>query len=308
MNQLNYHHLYYFWTAARTGGVAAAARELFISQPTISTQIKTLETALGQKLFRRAGRGLVLTEKGQLVFDYADEIFSIGRELVDVLSTDSTGRRARLVVGITDALPKLVAHDILSPALDSDLAVRLIVREGKLEDLLAELSVHRLDIVLTDVPAPPNLNVRVFHHELGASPLTFLARPKLARRLRRRFPASLDRAPMVLPTENTAMRRSLERWFDQQGVRPEVVAEVEDSALLKVLAAERDVVIPVCSLIAEKTKVRYGLAMLGTADGCVERFYAISAERRLKNRAVRAITEAARGAMLDQNDTSVLSK
>lgn len=295
MENLNYHHLYYFWVAARTGGVAAAARELLISQPTISTQIKSLEAAVGEKLFRRAGRGLALTEAGHVAFEYANEIFGLGRELLGVLRSESKGRRPRLVIGVTDALPKIVTQEILAPVVDRDDDTLLTVLEGKLEDLLGELALHRLDLVLSDVPAPPDVSVQAFHHELGSSGLAFVARPRVARRLQKGFPASLDGAPVVLPTGNTAMRRSLDKWFAQHEVRPVIRAEVEDPALLKVLAAEGSVAAPVCLAFVEKTASRYGLSMFGEAEGCVERFFAITTERRLKGGAVRELTAAARG-------------
>ena len=294
MDNLNYHHLHYFWVAARAGGVSAAARELLVSQATVSQQIKSLEAALGQPLFRRSGRGVAVTEAGQVAFDYADEIFGLGREMVGVIRSEAPERRPRLAVGVTDAVPKSVTREILAPVLQSDDECRLVVREGKLEDLLADLALHRLDLVLSDVSAPSSASLRVFHHELGSSPLSLVARPPLAQTLVDGFPGSLDGAPTVLPTENTAMRRSLERWFEQHDVRPTIRAEVEDPALLKVMAAEFDAVAPICDVILAKTMKRYGLAFVGEAEGCVERFYAISTERRIRQGAVRAITASAR--------------
>ena len=233
MQWLNYHHLLYFWTVAREGSVVRAAETLSLTQPTVSGQIRALEIALGEKLFERAGRRLVLTDVGRTAFRYADEIFSLGREMLDTLNDRPTGRPLRLAVGIADVVPKLIVRRLLEPALNLPEAVQIVCREGKTDRLLAALSLHELDVVLADTPMGAGVSVRAFNHLLGESPVSIFAPRALAARYRKQFPASLDQAPMLLPTENTTVRRSIDQFFGAQGIRPRIVAEFEDSALLK---------------------------------------------------------------------------
>ncbi len=288
----NYHHLLYFWTVARHGSVSAASDELRLAQPTVSGQLRMLEDALGEKLFHRARR-MTLTDWGT-VFRYADEIFTLGRELIDVVKGRPTGRPVRLVVGVADAVSKLIAYRLLQPALQLPEAVRIICREDRPERLLAELSVHGLDLVLSDEPVGPAIKVRAFNHLLGECGVGFFATPSLAKRLSGRFPGSLHGAPMLLPTESTALRRALDQWFDTQGIRPQVVSEFEDSALLKVFGQQGLGVFPAPSAIEAEVRRQYGVRLVGTTTAVRERFYAISVERRLKNPAVVAICDAAR--------------
>jgi LysR family transcriptional activator of nhaA len=214
MEWLNYHHLLYFWLAAREGGVSRAADELRLSQPTVSAQIHALEEAFGEKLFRREGRTLALTDVGRVVYRYADDIFSLGRELLDTVRDRPTGRPLRITVGIVDVVPKLVAYELVKPIFGIGVPVRVVCREGKADRLLAELALHEIDVVLADAPASPRVGVRVFHHQLGECGVTFFAAPALARRHRRRFPKSLDGAPFLLPAETTALRaRMLKPWL-----------------------------------------------------------------------------------------------
>lgn len=294
MEWLNYHHLQYFWMAAREGGVSRASEKLRLSQPTVSAQIKRLEEVLGIKLFQRQGRSLVLSDTGRVVYQYADEIFGVGRELLDALKSGHTGKALPLTVGVSNAVPKLVACRLLRPMMQSADAVRLICREENTEQLLGRLATHTLDVVLTDTPAPPHIRVKVFNHVLGESDTSFFAPPATAGRLRRRFPKSLHDLPMVAPTANTALRRDLETWFDRIEVRPRIVAEFEDPALMKAFGSESGLVFPSPAAIEKDVCRLYRMRIIGRTDAVRERYYAISAERRLKHPAVIAITSAAR--------------
>lgn len=298
MEWLNYHHLRYFWTTAKEGSLARAAAKLRVSQPSISGQIRELEASFGEKLFRRAGRNNVLTDAGHVVFGYADEIFALGAEMMNAVRQRPGSRTLRLYVGVADSFPKLVTNEILKPVFTLPQEVHAIYREGKMEDLLALLAAHRLDIVLADEPPASNTNFRVFNHPLGETGTTFLAKGKLAAKLKRRFPASLQDAPALLPTENTALRRSLETWFRAKDVRPRVVAEFEDLALMKIMAAEGRGFIAVPSLVAKDAMAHYHFRMIGRADDCRLEFHAITAERRIVHPAVARITDKAR-AMLE---------
>lgn len=297
MEWLNYHHLLYFWLAAREGGVTRASEELRLAQSTVSAQIRALERALDEKLFRRDGRRLVLTEVGQLVYRYADEIFALGRELQDAVRDRPTGRPLRLHVGVADVVPKLVTHRLLAPVLASQPPVRMTCVEGKVEHLLAELAVHRLDLVLADVPVGPSMRVRAYNHPLGECAVAFFATPRLAVAYRRNFPRSLEEAPLLLPTENTTLRRSLDHWFESQNLRPRIVSEFEDSALLKVFGQHGAGVFPGAAALAGEICRQYGVREIGRVDAVRERFWAISVERRLKHPAVLAIAEAARSVL-----------
>ena len=294
MEWLNYHHLRYFWTTAKEGGLARAAAKLRVSQPSISGQIRELEAAFGEKLFRRAGRNNVLTDAGHVVFGYADEIFALGAEMMNAVRQRPGSRTLRLYVGVADSFPKLVTNEILKPVFALPQEVHAICREGKMEDLLAQLAAHRLDIVLADEPPSSSTNFRVFNHPLGETGTTFLAEEKLAAKLKRRFPASLQDAPALLPTENTALRRSLETWFRAKDVSPRVVAEFEDLALMKIMAAEGRGFIAVPSLVAKDAMAHYHFRMIGRADDCRLEFHAITAERRIVHPAVARITDKAR--------------
>jgi len=291
---LNYHHLLYFYTVAREGSVTRASEVLRLAQPTLSGQIRKLEESLDEKLFVRQGRNLVLTDVGRVVYGYADEIFGLGREMMDALRGRPSGRPARLVVGVADVVPKLVSHHVLETALSLEEPVQLVCREGKTDDLLAELAVQGFDLVITDAPLAPHVKVRAFNHLLGQCDVSFFGTPELASKLRRGFPRSLDGVPMLLPTENTSLRRSLDQWFDRLDIRPTVVAEIEDTALLKVFGQHGSGVFPAPSVVAGEIRGQYGVRVVGTTTDVVERFYAITVERRIKHPAVAAITEGAR--------------
>ncbi len=294
MDWLNYHHLLYFYVTAREGGISPAARVLRLAHPTISGQLKQLEAALGVDLFSRAGRRLELTEAGRMAYGYAEEIFSLGRELMDAVQGRATGRPLTLVVGITDVIPKLVVRRLLQPAFALPEEVRVICHEDRHERLLASLALHELDVVLADAPVPPGSAVRAFNHPLGRCDVLLFAAPALAARLGPGFPASLDGAPLILPTNASPLRRSLQGWFDSRGLRPRVVAEVEDSALIKVLGADGLGVFAAPAIISDEVTAQTGALPLGVADGIRDGFYAITGERRLKNPAVVAISAAAR--------------
>lgn len=290
MEWLNYHHLRYFWTVAKEGGLTRAAAKLHVSQPSISEQIHELEDALGEKLFRREGRVNRLTDAGQLAFRYADEIFSLGRELVNAVKQRPGTQRLRFSVGVADSFPKLVTNEILKPVFELSQPVHVICREGKVEDLLPQLAAHRLDLVLCDEPAPSSTNFKVYSHSLGETSVTFCAEARLASRLKPAFPKRLDEAPALLPSENTALRRALETWFRAQNIRPNVVAEFEDLALMKVMAAEGRGFIAVPTVALKEAVTRYQFRSIGQASQCRVPFYALTAERRIVHPAISAIT------------------
>ena len=294
MEWLNYHHLLYFWTVAREGTVTKASEHLRLAQPTLSSQIRALEEAFGEKLFVRAGRRLVLTETGHLVYRYANEIFSLGLELTDTLKGRPAGRGTRLVIGITDVLPKLVACRLLEPALSLPDPVRIVCLEGKLDRLLAALAIQELDIILADDPCSPLTKVRAYNHLLGECGISFFAAQPLADSRRRKFPMSLNGAPFLFPTDNTSLRRSLDHWFNLQGIRPAVVGEFEDSALLKAFGEAGHGIFAMPTIIEAEIKRQYSVLVVGRTKAISERFYAISIERKLRHPAVVAITEKAR--------------
>lgn len=305
MEWLNYHHLLYFWVTAREGSVTRASEQLYLSQPTISAQIRALEHSLGEKLFAKSGRNLVLTEIGRVVFRYAEEIFSLGRELTDTLkgrlSTRSPSRPVRFLVGIADVLPKIVAYRILEPALRLAESEYIVCKEDKPERLLAELAVHELDLVLTDAPISPNVKVKAYNHLLGDCGVTIFATAKTAASYKRKFPQSLDGAPFLLPTENTSLRRSLDQWFNAQSIRPVAIGEFEDSALLKVFGQTGVGLFAGPSAIEAEIQKQYGVQVIGRTDAAREHFYAISVERKLKHPAVVAISEVARQELFGPN-------
>jgi LysR family transcriptional activator of nhaA len=295
MEWLNYHHLLYFWTVAREGGVSRAAEKLRLAQPTVSAQVRLLEEAVGETLFERRGRRLVLTDVGRLVYRYADEIFGIGRELLDALKgRPSAGRALPLVVGVANAVPKLVVHRLLARALASTPAVHLVCREDNAAVLLAELATHALDVVITDVPAPPHIRVRVFNHLLGESDTSFFAAGALAATLRRRFPQSLNDTPVLLPTPHTSLRRALDQWFEAQDLHPQIAGEFDDSALMKAFGQAGRAAFPAPTAIQREIVRQYRVQPVGRVPAVRERYYAISAERRLKHPGVLAITTTAK--------------
>ncbi len=295
MDWLNYHHLLYFWTVVREGGVSRAAEKLRLAQPTISAQVKLLEDMVGDKLFERQGRRLVLTDVGRLVYRYADEIFGIGRELLETLKGRPTGGRPlSLAVGVANAVPKLIVHRLLQPAMAGDQAIRLVCREDSTETLLSELATHALDVVISDVPAPPHVRVKVFSHLLGESDTSFFAAGPMASKLRRHFPRSLNDAPVLLPTPHTALRRAIDAWLEAEDLHPRVVGEFDDSALMKAFGQVGHVAFPAPAAIESEVVRQYRVQAIGRVTAVRERYYAISVERRLKHPGVLAITTTAK--------------
>lgn len=292
--KLNLKHLRYFWAVASQGSIVRAAEALFLTPQTISGQLTDLEKQVGAKLFRREGRQLVLTDTGRLVFSYADEMFRLGLELQDVLAGRTPGSAVTLKVGVAMVVPKLLAYRVLEPVLRMEEQVSLICHEAPLVDLLADLSVHKLDVVLADVPISPALNIRAFNHVLGESGISFFGVPGQAERLREGFPASLTGTPMLMPSAGSSLRRNLELWFERHGVIPRVVAEFEDRALMKAFGERGAGVFTSPSTVEDDVISKYGVAVVGRTDEITERFYLISPERRIKHPAVTVITEAAR--------------
>ena len=294
MRHLNYNHLLYFWMVGREGTIARAAELLHLTPQTVSGQLKLLDAAVGTALFERRGRHLQLTEAGRTVFGYADEMFRLGNELVDVMRGRTPGGQRVFTVGVADVVPKLVAYRMLEPALSLSEPMRLVCHEGKLERLLADLSVHRLDLVLADSPVSPSLNLRVFNHPLGETGVSFFAHRERAARLRRDFPGSLDGEPMLLPTSNTALRRGIDLWLTESGIAPLLVAEFDDSALMRAFGQSGRGVFPGPTAIESEVLRQHEVELIGRAPTVRERFYAISAERRIRHPAVIAISNGAR--------------
>ena len=298
MEYLNYHHLRYFWTVAKEGGLTKAAAKLHVSQPTISAQIQALEGVLGEKLFRRAGRNLALTDTGQHVLGFAEEIFLLGQDLLNSVKQRPTARPLRLYLGVADALPKLVTCRIIEPVFRLPQPVQVSCWETRVSDMLLELAAYRMDVVLADEPASSGVTPNVFNHFLGESDVTFCAVPALAAKLRRAFPKSLHGAPALLPMSNSGLRRSLEKWFQARGVRPRLVGEFEDPALVNILALQGLGFMSVPSIVAKEVVRRYGFRLIGRTKECQQQFYAITAERKLTHPAVVAITSGARHRLL----------
>jgi LysR family transcriptional activator of nhaA len=295
---LNYHHLAYFQAVARSGGVAQASRRLGVGSPTISAQVRSLERSLGVRLFQKAGRRLELTEEGRLALVYADEIFATGNELLDALRGRPAGRGLPFRVGIADVMAKSVAYRLLEPALELP-EVRLECREAAPEALFAALARHELDLVLSDVPLRPGSEVRAFNHVLGETGTSLIAAPALAERLGPDFPRSLDDAPLLLPWRESAVRRPLEQWLEAHGLRPRVVAEFQDSSMLRVFGAAGHGVFPAPTVVEEELCERYGLRALARLEDVRDRFYAVSPERRLGHPAAQRITRAAREGLFE---------
>jgi len=292
--KLNLKHLRYFWSVASHGSIARAAEALFLTPQTISGQLRDLEEQVGAKLFSREGRNLVLTETGRLVFSYADEMFRLGLELQDVLAGDTMGSTVTLKVGIAMIVPKLLAYRVLEPVLHMPERVRLICHEAPLVDLLADLSVHKLDVVLADSPVNPAFNVRAYNHVLGESGISFFAVPEQAEVLKATFPDGLDGVRMLMPSSSSILRRNLEAWFERHGVHPLVVAEFEDRALMKAFGERGAGIFTSPTAVEQDVLDKYGVVVAGRTEEISERFYVISAERRIKHPAVSVITEAAR--------------
>lgn len=294
MDQLNFHHLLYFRAAAREGGVVKAAERLHVSPPTVSAQIKLLEEQIGDRLFVRTGRGLVLTDLGTTVLHYADGVFDLGEELRAAVRLGEDPHPRRFTVGLSMAVPKLIAHHLLEPALALADPIELVCIEDDPDRLIARLATYSLDLVLSDAPRGAEVAVRAFDHLLGECGVSFFAAKPLAAKLKPGFPSSLDGAPMLLPTSHSALRPALEHWFQDLEIRPRSVATFDDSALMKVFGSTGAGVFPAPSVIEDEIKRQYKVQIVGRTDEVRERFYAISVERRLAHPAVVAISKQAR--------------
>lgn len=294
MEWLNYHHLYYFWTVAREGSISKATHKLHLAQPTLSAQIKSLENSLNEKLFEKSGRGLALTEVGQTVYRYAEDIFSLGKELQDTLKGRPTGKPLTLHIGIADNLHKLIAFKLVEPALKLKEEIKIVCMEDRPEKLLSELALHNLDIVISDAPIPPSIHIKAFHHLLGESDIHFFGSQSLVKNLKRNFPQSLNSAPFLLPSPQASLRRDLERWFEENKIFPKIMGEFQDSALMKVFAQSGYGIFAGPSVISKEICSQYDVGVIGKPTSIKEKFYAISYERKIKNPAVLAICEQAK--------------
>jgi len=294
---INYKHLHYFVSVARSGGVTRAAERLHLTPQTLSGQLSQFEERLGVALFRRVGRRLELTETGKLALSYAEEIFQTGAELEDLLKNGSDARFITFRVGIADVVPKFIAHRLLAPVLELPAAVRLICHEDRLERLLADLAIHRLDMLLADRPMPPGTEIKGYSHPLGESGVAFMAAPKLAARLTGGFPECLDGAPLLLPGRDSTLHGTLPRWLQRQGMRVRIVGEFDDSALMKAFGEAGAGVFPTPAASVPEVTAHYQVAKLGETEEIRERFFLISAERRLTHPAARAVSENARAGL-----------
>lgn len=302
MDWLNYHHLRYFWAVAREGSIARASKLLHVSQPSISTQLRQLERFLGETLLQRHGRGLQLTDMGRFVLGYAEQIFSLGRDMLDAVRDQPTGQPLRLQVGITDVIPKHLSYRLLGPLMTADSAVRLVVHEDRPDRLLAELAVYGLDVVIADVPAAVGTKVRAFHHPLGSSAVGVFGPRRTVAPLRRGFPESLRDRPFVLPLEHAELRREFEVWMRDRGIRVRIVAEVEDSALQNTFAHRGAGLILAPTVLAADLAAAYGLASCGELPGLMARYFAITVDRRVKHPALAALLRTARSGLFARDE------
>ena len=300
MNWLNYHHLMYFWTMAREGSVSRAADKLHLSQPTISGQLRQLENAVGCKLYERIGRELRLTDTGKIVYEYAEEIFTTGQELMHRLNGRQTEQSLIFTVGIPDFVSKLIAYRLIEPVFHLSQPVQLVCYEGKLPELLTDLAMHRLDLVLSDSPAGSQVSVKAYNHPLGECGVSWVCTQDRLEQLRSGFPQSLEGQPLLLPTQNTVLRRSLEQWLEAQNFVPRIIAEVEDSALLKIMATQGLGIAPVANSILPDVEKQYGLHCLGELAGVTIQLFAISAERKVTHPAVKAISDEAKNCLFSR--------
>jgi LysR family transcriptional activator of nhaA len=291
---MNYKHLYYFWTVAKVGSITRASEQLHLTPQTISGQLSLFEDVLGETLFDRSRRRLTLTDAGRTVLGYAEEIFTLGKELEEVLRHSPGGRPLQFRVGVSDAVPKALAYKLIEPALRQPENSRIVCREGKVAGLMGELAIHQLDIVIADSPMPPRIDVKAFNHLLGECGLTFFATPELAKEFPGEFPKRMNGAPLLLPGDDVAVRPKLIRWFDQNRIRPHITGEFDDGALMAAFGQAGAGIFSAPSAIANQIQEQYGVVAIGATKDITESFYAISVERRLSHPAVIAISEAAR--------------
>lgn len=293
MTPFNYRHLHYFWVVAKEGGMARAAARLDVAVQTVSAQVRELEQSLGHALFKPAGRGIALTEAGQAAMVHADQIFQLGEQLVVAVREAATEQGMRLAVGMSDGLPKLVVRHLLEPALQEP-NVRLLCHDDEFDGLLGDLALHRLDAVLSDRPAPANPNLRLYSHHLGEAPVAWFVPAAMAGRGAKRFPACLAQLPVLLPTGHAAIRARLDQWFERQGMRPRIVGEFEDSALLAAFGRSGMGAFPASRWMREELLKDPAVRLLGETPELVEHFYLISAERRIHHPLVQKLLAAAK--------------
>lgn len=294
MHWLNYHHLLHFWTVAREGSIQRASEISGVTPASISVQVRQLERALGVALFEKKGRGLALTEMGRKVADYSAEIFAKGQELLQVIKGLPSDRPQDIRIGIRDVMPKLVAYRFLEPVFNSVKPYRVVCTEGDMAQLVADLAIHRLDLVLTDTPLDPLHKIQAYSHPLAESEVLLMASPALARQFRQDFPNALEGAPLLLPTPNCMLRREMDRWFRDLGLTPKIVGEFADSAMLKIAGSRGAGLFPISATIRKEVEEMYGVKSVGKIDGVLERFFAVSVERKIRHPGVVAILQAAK--------------
>jgi LysR family transcriptional activator of nhaA len=295
MEWLNYHHFLYFWVVAKEGTIVKAGEKLMLAHPTISGQIHRLEQSLGTKLFQKRGRRLELTESGQVAFRYAEEIFNLGRDFVDTIKGHASSKALRLIVGVAGVVPASMVRLFLEPAFSLGHDIQMVVRaDSSVEEFLVDLALHRIDVVISDGPAPSGVAVRAFSHLLGECDTTFFAAPAIANKLRRNFPHSLHGAPFLMPGARSAVRRALDEWFSANGIRPKIVAECDEGSLIKDLGMAGKGVFAAPVVIEAEVKRQYAVGVVGRSNEVRRQFYAISGERKIKHPAVAAISDAAR--------------
>ena len=290
----NFKHLYYFWVVAKEGGMSRAADKLDMAVQTVSAQVRELERSLGCELLKPAGRGLVLTDAGATAMKLADQIFQIGENLPALVRDAASTPAIRLAVGISDGLPKLVVHRLMQPVI-AEPHLRLICHEGELEDLLGDLALHRLDLVVADRPAPGNPNIKLYSHAMGSSPMAWYVPTEMAAAARRKFPHSLADIPVLMPTAHNSVRARLDHWFEHQGIRPRIVGEFEDSALLATFGGSGMGAFPAAEWVQEDLLAHYRVKRLGPCDGVVEHFYALGTERKVQHPLVLRILQGVIG-------------
>ena len=291
---LNYKHLHYFWVVAREGSIVSASEQLHITPQTISGQLSLLEESIGSALFERKGRRLILTEQGRVALRYAEEIFTLGQELRDVVRGASLDGQVEFVVGILDCIPKTIAYKLLEPAITTNNQVSIVCQEGSLDQILSDLAVHKIDMVLADMPLNSAYNIKAYNHFLGESELTFFGTPKLAKKYSVNFPESLDGAPLLLPTQNSTIRRALDQWFTEMDIFPRVTGQFDDSALLKAFGQAGVGLFSMPRIIEKDVCKQFDVKVIGRTSAVKEEFYAISAERKIKHPAIAAICDTAR--------------
>jgi len=300
MDWLNYHHLRYFWVVAREGSISRASKLLHVSQPSISTQLRQLERTLGEKLLQKHGRGLQMTDMGRFVFGYAEQIFTLGRDMLDAVKDRPTGQLVRLQVGVADVVPKYVTHRLLAPLLREDPPIRVVVHEDRPDRLLGELAVFGLDVVVADAPVAQGTRIRAYHHPLGSCPVAVFGKRKVAASLRRSFPESLRDQPFVLPVESAELRRDFDAFLREREIRIQVVAEIEDAALQKTFGADGIGLLVAPTVLAEELEARHDLVSCGEVQNLQARYYAITVERRVRHPAFPLLMRAAREMLVTQ--------